>query len=718
MKDIIMVQEKKHLKDTKHDMKELLLEEEQKLIRLPRSYGHDPRLLSNLMSISATKVQNLTKGIDKPYFARIDFKEYEKKTEDNLYIGKVGVIGNDSEIIVTDWRTPVASLYYDGHLGKVSYLAPIGTVEGDLNLKRQIIIEEGELVEFFDVDSVSDDELLKPYLGASADNRLKNIVASIQSEQNDIIRKELYKNTIVQGVAGSGKTTVALHRIAYLVYNYKDKANPDQFLVIGPNKFFINYISSVLPDLDVGNAQQFTYEELAQRYIDEKFEIKDSTEKLIELVNGKAPNSYLRYKTSMRYKEAIDKFRRDIEEILLPKEGFILNGFEVFTREDIIREYNEATISKSIEAKFNKVILQLSSRLQRSEQIENRCKKYFDDLLKGIEVGDSRFSDICNKHSKTREILEKGAAKELKTYLSVKNTKVLALYKAFIENIDKYVDNSQVKIDTEALKIDTLLNISKKNVDFEDVPALMYIKYLVFGEKEYSSFVHTVVDESQDFGAFNFYVLKEILSKSTFSIFGDITQGIYSYRGIYNWEEVKREVFEDKIDLMYLEKSYRTTIEIMEAANNVSRHLKLGEGKPVIRHGEKVNVKKIAQDEKGQYIADRIKELKNKGYKSIAVICKTPAQSQNVYIEIKDKVKDISNISGDEVIYNGGVCVLTSYLAKGLEFDAVIIYDASEKTYSSKNETEMKLVYVAMTRALHKLDILYEGELTQPLKDV
>lgn len=713
-----MEQEAQRLEGTKHEMKELLLEEEQKMTKLPKNYGYDPRLLASLMSMAATKVQNLKKGLDKPYFARIDFEETGTGKLEKLYIGKVGVIGTNSEILVTDWRAPVSSLYYDGHLGKVSYSAPIGTVEGELSLKRQIITEEGRLVDFFDVDSVSDDELLKPYLGASADNRLKNIVASIQGEQNAIIRKDLYKNTIVQGVAGSGKTTVALHRIAYLVYNYQKKADPSQFLVIGPNKFFINYISSVLPDLDVGNAQQFTYEELAQNYISEKFEIKDSTEKLIGLVNGKTPDSYLRYKTSMRYKEALDNFRKDLENAVLPKGGFVLNGFEVFSREEVIREYKEATISKSVEAKCNKVVLQLSSKLQYSGQIEDRCKKYFDDLTNNAEVGDKDFNDICRKSRDTRRILQEGAKKELKKYLSVKNAKVLALYKSFIENINKYIVDSQMNFNVETLKKDTLYNISKRNVDFEDVPALMYIKYIIFGEKEYSDFVHTVVDESQDFGAFNFYVLKEILSKSTFSIFGDITQGIYSYRGIYDWKEVKREVFGDKIDLMYLEKSYRTTIEIMEAANNISRHLNLGEGKPVIRHGENVATKKMVQEDKGKYIAGRIGELKVKDYKSIAVICKTPLESEMVYNQLKDKVKDITHISGDDVVYNGGVCVLTSYLSKGLEFDAVVIYDASEETYSSKNETEMKLIYVAMTRALHELDILHQGELTTPLKNV
>lgn len=714
----ILENEKKKLIDTQHEMQEVLIEEKQRLAKLPSSYAHDPRLLASLLSMVNLRIQNLTKGLEKPYFARIDFREHGKLKDDILYIGKVGVFNRNSDVIVTDWRAPVSSIYYDGQLGKISYIAPMGKIEGNLSLKRQIIIENKNLINFFDVDSVSDDELLKPYLGASADSRLKNIVASIQSEQNDIIRKDLYNNVITQGVAGSGKTTVALHRIAYLVYNYQKTIAADKFLVIGPNKFFINYISSVLPDLDVGNASQLTYEELAKKYIDEKFDIKDSTQTLIDIVNGKSAAKHLKLKTSMVYKGAIDNFKKDIETLVLPKEGFSMGEFEIFKRDEIINEFKEATISTNIESRLSKVVIMLSSRLKRDKQIPSDCKRFFDEKLKGLSTQDTKFSGIYKSSLDTRKKIEEGAVQELKKYLSVKSVKVLTLYKYFIENIEKYINSSVDKLVIQTLKKDTLFDISKKNVAFEDVPALMYLKYIVFGEKEYENYAHTVVDEAQDFGTFNFYILKEILSKSTFSIFGDITQGIHSYRGISNWEEVNEAAFQNKASLMNLEKSYRTTIEIMEAANNISMHLGLGAAKPVIRHGEKVKVSKVSKDDKVKYIVEKINNLKSKDYKSIAVICKTPDQSRNVYNQIKDKLENVSHILGEESLYNGGICVLTSYLAKGLEFDGVIVYDASETSYSSKNETEMKLLYVAMTRALHELDLLYEVDLTMALKNV
>ena len=212
MKDLEF--EKQKLSKVKEDLDYIQAGEEKILKRLPTKYKNNPVLLANLMSSTATKITNIAKIKDKPYFARIDFKENAKEIKDKLYIGKIGVLDLDGNIVVTDWRAPVATLYYDSNLGSVEYNAPEGIIKGNLSLKRQIIIQNGEVKEIFDVDSVSDDELLKPYLGASADNRLKNIVATIQGEQNYIIRKNIEKNIVVQGVAGSGKTTVALHRIA------------------------------------------------------------------------------------------------------------------------------------------------------------------------------------------------------------------------------------------------------------------------------------------------------------------------------------------------------------------------------------------------------------------------------------------------------------------------------------------------------------------------
>lgn len=705
--------EKQKLGEILDGLEETLDGERLRLKALPNQYGHNPRLLQSLMSMTSQKIAGIENHIDKPYFARIDFKNLNGKQE-KLYIGKVGVMDLDSEILVTDWRAPIATLYYDSNLGKTSYESPDGTIEGSLELKRQIIIDKRELAEIFDVDSVSDDELLKPYLGANADNRLKNIVASIQKEQNDIIRMALAKNLIIQGVAGSGKTTVALHRIAYLLYNYSKKYQSNQFMVIGPNKFFINYISNVLPDLDAGQVEQYTYEELAKTYINEDISVKDPTEKLVSVLSTGENSEVSKYKLSMNYKEEVDKFLAEFENEYIADEGISVNGFCVFTKQEVIRLLG--SLSDTLELDF-------SARLQRVQKIlENRvldtrdyliskAKKHFDMLIE--KATEKEQEELMAQKRDTVERLGNGLKEILKRKCTLSTKKVLPLYKKFVSNHSKYALDDRI---SKVLVKEAAKGISKKQLEFEDLPALMYIKLKLMGSGEFKDFAHVVVDEAQDFGTFNFFVLKKLMAESTFSIFGDLTQGIYEYRAINSWEEVVESSFEEKCEIMKLEKSYRTTIEIMLAANLVSKSIGLFEGKPVIRHGKEVNVKKVSKTEKTKYILDSINNYTSLGHSSIAIICKTPEESQKVYEELSIHNDNISLISGDKETYDGGVCVVPSHLSKGLEFDCVIIYDADEKTYSANNKVDMKLLYVAMTRALHTLDICYTGKVTKSLE--
>ena len=694
--------EEQHLQMTKNNIEIVTSEEKERLKNLPKMYASDPRLLGSLMSITATKLNNLQNSSEKPYFARIDFISKIDRNKIIAYIGKVGVMSENGDMIVTDWRAPISAIYYDSNLGDLSYKVEDDLIYGTLELKRQIIIEKGKLISIFDVDSVSDDDLLKPYLGANADNRLKNIVASIQSEQNNIIRASINKNIIVQGVAGSGKTTVALHRIAYLVYNYSKKVNADQFMVIGPNKFFINYISTVLPDLDVGNAVQCTYEELSKEYIKEKFDIEEPTQKLIEYILGEKIEKYSRLKTSMKYKEAIDKFMFEYEKSIMPKEDFVICNCIIYTKEEVIDIYKLHTNLPDISSRIDITVKLLSNKLKLDINKLSRLKKEFD-IMNPKETKEIKWKTIKN--------IESGCLTDLKKYLTINNIKVLQLYKMFVQNLSKYIELS----DTDFV-FKSLNNIQKKVVQFEDIPAMMYINTIVYGISYYNKYVHIVIDESQDFGAFNFYVLTKLMPNSTFSIFGDITQGIYSYRGIYDWNEVKNESFQNKCEIMRLEKSYRTTIEIMETANKISKHLNLGEGKPVIRHGNDVRITKCIEDKKIEYIAKIIGKNLNLGHKSIAIICKTPSESKNIYENLKLFNFKLEYILDDNESYNGGICILTSYLSKGLEFDCVIITDADEIIYSSQSEMDMKLMYVACTRALHDLEIIYENEITKPLQ--
>ncbi len=704
--------EKKKLEKVEEELEEIQSGEEQILRTLPKKYGNNPVLLSNLMSSTATKITNIARMKEKPYFARIDFKEDKKPNKEKLYIGKVGVIDLDGKVVITDWRAPVSTLYYDANLGKVEYNAPEGKIKGELSLKRQIIIQNKNVEEIFDVDSVSDDELLKPYLGASADNRLKNIVASIQSEQNNIIRKSIEKNLIVQGVAGSGKTTVALHRIAYLMYNNANRYKANQFMVIGPNRFFINYISNVLPDLDASNAVQVTYEELASDFTCEKLIFEDSTKKLSDIIDKKAPNDYLKFKSSLKYKELLEKYLNNYEKTVISDTGVIINNIQVLSKDEVMETFNEV-IGECLEQRLDMTARVLSNRIKNDDTIYNRVKNRMLELEKNEENIDKKRKIAKQELDMLKDLTNTGFEKQIKKYVSISNLKSINIYKEFVENVDKlYLEND---VDINSLKENTLKSLKSRIIENEDIAAIMFIRLYLFGNGEYKNIKCVVIDEAQDFGIFSYFVLKKLLSNATFSIFGDMAQGIYSYRAIGDWNEIKENVIFDA-EFLNLKKSYRTSIEIMNEANKVSEAIGLGRANPVIRSSGPIIKTNIEKDKEALYIVNRVKEYQSQGFKSIAIVYKDQTNMMELNRLLKKEKIESEIIYKDQEKYNGGVCILTSYLSKGLEFDVVIIADADDSIYLSNNILDMKLLYVAMTRALHKLELIYNNNICKYLK--
>lgn len=704
--------EKKKLEKVEEELEEIQSGEEQILRTLPKKYGNNPVLLSNLMSSTATKITNIARMKEKPYFARIDFKEDKKPNKEKLYIGKVGVIDLDGKVVITDWRAPVSTLYYDANLGKVEYNAPEGKIKGELSLKRQIIIQNKNVEEIFDVDSVSDDELLKPYLGASADNRLKNIVASIQSEQNNIIRKSIEENLIVQGVAGSGKTTVALHRIAYLMYNNANRYKANQFMVIGPNRFFINYISNVLPDLDASNAVQVTYEELASDFTCEKLIFEDSTKKLSDIIDKKAPKDYLKFKSSLKYKELLEKYLNNYEKTVISDTGVIINNIQVLSKDEVMETFNEV-IGECLEQRLDMTARVLSNRIKNDDTIYNRVKNRMLELEKNEENIDKKRKIAKQELNMLKDLTNTGFEKQIKKYVSISNLKSINIYKDFVENVDKlYLEND---VDINSLKENTLKSLKSRIIENEDIAAIMFIRLYLFGNGEYKNIKCVVIDEAQDFGIFSYFVLKKLLSNATFSIFGDMAQGIYSYRAIGDWNEIKENVIFDA-EFLNLKKSYRTSIEIMNEANKVSEAIGLGRANPVIRSSGPIIKTNIEKDKEALYIVNRVKEYQSQGFKSIAIVYKDQTNMMELNRLLKKEKIESEIIYKDQEKYNGGVCILTSYLSKGLEFDVVIIADADDSIYLSNNILDMKLLYVAMTRALHKLELIYNNNICKYLK--
>lgn len=443
------------------------------------------RLESELGSIERAKKT--------PYFARIDFKS--KDIKEKCYIGKLGVSDYDNNIITVDWRAPISSLYYDSNVGNCSYEAPEENIEGELTLKRQYTIENGILINFNDVDTVSNDDLLKPYLNVSADNRLKNIVSTIQSEQNKIIREKLGENLVIQGVAGSGKTTVVLHRIAYLVYNNRDLFKSSDYMVIGPNKFFVNYIPAILPDLDVNGVSEYTLEEVFEKYVGENYTINNSLDKIL------SKNEISKYKTSLKLKNDINSYF-DLMEII-PKDDLKIENEVIISRKVINQFYNEINtkIYKSVKSKIDRLILLIN--------------KYYE------ENKDKISSELIKRNTK-KEVLDEfknNFNKYLKKHFKVVNKKIQNIYCDILKKVNMSNDK-----------------ILKNNIDIEDGPALIYIRYKLMGDNIFDNYKHIVIDEAQDYGAFAFYSLKCIFKSATFSIYGYIAQSLYSYRSIENLE--------------------------------------------------------------------------------------------------------------------------------------------------------------------------------------
>lgn len=697
-------------------------------------------LLSGSMDV---KLKNLMSAKSKPYFARIDFTEKGKPAPEKLYIGKMSLIREeDQKLIIVDWRAPVANLYYEGRLGDAAYDCPDGRIEGTLELKRQISIDKGELKEIFDIDITTNDELLQSSLGANADDRLKDIVTTIQAEQNAIIRADMWRPLIVQGAAGSGKTTIALHRIAYLIYNYEKSFSPENFMIIAPNKLFLNYISEVLPELGVEKVRQTTFEEFAQDLIGKRFKLRDANEKLLEFVDHtnteerKQRLALVRraseFKASMHFKEALDRYLKVIEENFIPKEDFIFGSTLIYKYEELndlfINQYKMWPIARRVDEIKKNLKTRIKARKQAIiNQLYESCDKAVAFLKLTMPDENERqrlVTEAIDKRDHDLANLESESNTAVKDYIKkISRLSPYEYYKDLVNDAGMFDMAVGPWLDPEMslfARSYTADMLRSGWLEIEDLAPIIYLKYCIYGIDEKIPVRHVVIDEAQDFSAFQIFVLKRIIKDSSFTILGDLNQGIHSYRGIQDWNEITEYVFSDrKNEFLVLEQSYRTTVEIMNAANVVLDKIKsreISKGKPVIRHGEDVRIRAMAdrKDIIAQILKD-LQEFKSLSYKSAAIICKTLKECKEVHTLLSKHAKDITLITGKEEVYKSGIVVLPSCLAKGLEFDAVIIFNADAAGYT-EDELDIKLLYVAMTRPLHRLYIYHTGEMTPLLE--
>ncbi len=690
------------------------------------------------------KLRNLIAAKSKPYFAKIDFLEAEKESSEKLYIGKMALIREeDQELIIVDWRAPVANLYYEERLGDASYKSPEGSVKGQLQLKRQFSINDGKLEQMFDIDITTNDEFLQASLGSSADSRLKEIVSTIQAEQNQVIRADMWTPLIVQGAAGGGKTTIALHRIAYLIYTHEKTFKPENFMIIAPNKLFLNYISEVLPELGVEKTKQTTFEDFAVQIIGQKFKIKDSNEKLNLFVNHNATeeqiakNSLLRQqselKSSMQFKDIIDGYIAEIEKCFIPREDFMLGSRVIMSYNEINEVFLKNYTRMPIVKRIDELKKHLTSRLKSMKDalvadIQDKCDKRIRRFKNELEEGEARQKLIIETIDKKNELIAKielHSKSAVKDYIKkISKLDPFQYYKELFEKRDYYSSLVLAKLDSavaDYMRGYTLEEIKKAEYDIEDIAPIMYLKFMIYGVDEKIPVRHIVIDEAQDFSVFQIYVLKNIIKDSSFTILGDLAQGIHAYRGVKDWNDIARHVFGGKSQYLLMEQSYRTTVEIMEAANKVIAKLedeKLTPAHPVIRHGMSVKISKMdSKEEMVRDIEQKLDKYKKDKLKSMAIICKTADECEEIFSLFKKTKERPYIITGKEKEYKSGIVIVPSYLAKGLEFDVVFIANAENDIYT-KAELDIKLLYVAMTRPLHNLHIYYTNELSSLLHDV
>lgn len=608
-----------------------------------------------------------------PYFGRVDFSDAGNDESETMYIGRFGVTPEGTyDPLVVDWRAPIASLFYSGKLGKTVYKAPMGDVEADISLKRQFVIKRGQLLGLFDSAVDIKDEILQMVLSENSSQKLKDIIMTIQEEQDNIIRQPREKTVIVNGVAGSGKTTIALHRVAYLLYNYRDKLQ-DKVLILGPNSIFMEYISMVLPSLGEVGVKQKSFKDYAMELIglDQVMPFKEYMEKVLE-GNTEIINDIL-YKGTENFTKQLDMKVSELDKSYFDiKDVYLFDTLVMGASE--IRELFEKYYA-------DMPLFRRSKKVRRI--IFNKLKDVRDEMFRELQAEyKQRLSQMSPE-----ELKNNGNHLEF-----MRKNKIRELIRAVLDTKEKlnWINNPSV------LEIYNRINGGKELI-YDDLAPILYLKLKLEGNVRTEDIRHVVIDEAQDYSALQFKVIRELTKCSSMTVVGDVNQRLLPFQGSVPMTRLEEILPELDIEHYMLEKSYRSTKEIMEYAN---RYLKENKIVPLVRSGEMVKVIDYS-DGCGLMSAlkSRMGELSAKGYDNIAVIVRDLKSMGELAGLLRDEPK-IKIVDDEDLIFSGGTVLMPSYYAKGLEFDAVIIID------HTGTDDEEKVNYVMCTRALHELTIL------------
>lgn len=661
------------------------------------------------------RIAKYEKMIDNPYFSRIDFTEDGYDDTEKIYIGLFNLMDdNTHEIKVYDWRAPISSVYYRSEIGPVEYKAPSGTIHGTVSLKRQYKINKGNLEYFFDSNVNIVDEMLMEALSKNMTSTMKVIVETIQKQQDLIIRDLDNDILVVQGVAGSGKSSVALHRIAFLLYqglNLKLSAN--NVIVISPNSLFSKYISNVLPELGESNIQEYTFENIFLKLYNNKLSIKTKSENFENIICSSTEEirSFLQqndeFKGSIVFLQIIDRFIDYFERKIIPFEDVYFNG-EIIEKRELLKAFltskklNMATAKKLkiIESRImDKVKDKRNIRREKIEEVVTRSGRHefetkaFTRVLSAKET--SRFQN------KIQEFTEFDSYELYKKLFRDKNLfRKLSRGLKLPDKIDEIIDYTNKNIQ------------DPYNIPYSDGIAMMYLKAKAEGET-YSNIKQVVVDEAQDYAPMHYYLLKNLFKEARFTIVGDINQAVEKKSNMGFYDDIISIFSFKKSNKIVLNKSYRSSYEISKFSERFleektqTEYFKRNEEEPEM-------VKSKDKGDMEHKIIEHIINYKSLGYNSIAVICKNRKHAADLYFSLKEKIKDIKLVDylGEQSL--SGTIILPVYLAKGLEFDAVIVHGTDNKNYNTIYDK--KLLYVACTRALHRLSLIYTGKASKFLK--
>lgn len=662
-------------------------------------------------------VLRLEKMLKNPYFGRIDFIEDGEGEAEKIYIG-LGNLYSDgnTSILVYDWRAPISSMFYDHETGPCSYMSPMGAIYGRMLLKRQYKIENQQIVYMFDSDLRINDEMLQEILGKSTDSRMRTIVTSIQKEQNRVIRDDQTRVLIVQGPAGSGKTSIALHRAAYLLYRYRESIRSENILIFSPNHVFEDYISSVLPQLGEENISRSTFADFFSKLAGRGCHVETMNSHMEYILSGNPHPVRLKsikLKASSIFPGIISKYAGYLESGRnIEFRGLNHGGSTIVPAEEIRKLFAEDYRYLPYIKRLNKLKQRLLYLVE--PYVEARAKELLNsDLAEDISLNGKERKIAAAMRSKAEFEQIMNEIERMTAF------DIVGLYKEMFRNIRSFVDSGMLpgpEIDSDHLDAAaayTMRQLEDRFISYEDMAPVILLMISLGADSDVKAIKHVIIDEAQDYTPVQYEIIKRAFGHSNMTILGDINQSINSYMNIGSFEAAA-DIFGTKgTTVISLTKSYRSTKAIADFCNELL--LTDNAAEQLDRSGNKPLVIKSTKDELFNRISDDIKSLRSEGHKLIAVICKNARQCRAYYEGLR-KFSDISLITDHNEEYQGGTIIIPSYLAKGLEFDAVIVCTADARNYSG--EEDRRLLYTVCSRALHELHLYYCDELTRFIKEM